>query len=49
MTMIYFMYSYDLFAKFAFYHEKTRHIMIASVIGAIMNIIFNYEFFQTYS
>lgn len=41
---VYFMYSYDLFAKFAFYHEKTRHIMIASVIGAIMNIIFNYVF-----
>ena len=36
----YFMYMYDLFAKFAFYYEKTKFVMIASVTGAILNIIF---------
>lgn len=41
---VFFMYAYDLFAKFAFYYEKTRFIMIASVIGAVLNIILNYIF-----
>ncbi len=39
---VYFMYSYDLFAKFAFYYEKTNFIMIASVVGAALNIVLNY-------
>ena len=39
---VFFMFSYDLFAKFAFYYEKTRFIMIASVLGAVLNIILNY-------
>ena len=39
---VYFMYSYDLFAKFAFYHEKTKFIMEASVAGAALNVILNY-------
>ena len=37
-----FLYSYDLFAKFAFYYEKTTMIMFASIGGAILNIILNY-------
>lgn len=37
-----FIYAYDLFAKFAFYYEQTRLIMLASIIGAILNIILNY-------
>lgn len=41
---VYFMYAYDLFAKFAFYYEKTTFIMIASVAGAVLNIILNYIF-----
>ena len=41
---VYFMFIYDLFAKFAFYYEKTRFIMFASVIGAIVNIALNYIF-----
>lgn len=41
---VYFMYSYDLFAKFAFYYEKTNLIMFASIIGAVLNIILNYIF-----
>lgn len=44
----YFMYSYDLFAKFAFYYEKTNFIMFASVIGAVLNIILNYIFINKF-
>lgn len=40
----YFMFSFDLFAKFAFYYEKTVTIMFASTIGAVLNIILNYIF-----
>jgi len=39
---VFFMYSYDLFAKFAFYYEKTKFIMIASILGAVLNIGLNY-------
>ncbi len=39
---VYFMFSYDLFSKYAFYHEKTKFIMTASVAGAILNIVLNY-------
>ena len=45
---VYFMYAYDMFAKFAFYYEKTKNITIASVIGAILNIILNYTFIQNF-
>lgn len=38
----FFMYCYDLFAKFAFYYEKTKFIMMASVVGAVLNIVLNY-------
>lgn len=38
----FFMYAYDLFAKFAFYYEKTILIMVASVGGALLNIGLNY-------
>lgn len=41
---VFFMYCYDLFAKFAFYKEKTKTIMFVSVIGAFLNIILNYIF-----
>ena len=45
---VYFMYSYDLFAKFAFYYEKTSLIMTASIIGALLNIFFNYIFINLF-
>lgn len=45
---IYFMYSYDLFGKFAFYFEKTNLIMIISVIGAALNILLNYIFIHIF-
>lgn len=43
---VYFMYMYDLLAKFAFYYEKTKFIMTASVIGALLNVILNYIFIK---
>lgn len=43
-----FLYSYDLFAKFAFYYEKTVFVMIISVIGAALNIVLNYIFINLY-
>ena len=42
------MYAYDLFSKFAFYYEKTVVIMIASVTGAILNIVLNYIFINVF-
>ena len=43
-----FLYSYDLFAKFAFYYEKTVFVMIISVLGAGLNILLNYIFVGLY-
>lgn len=45
---VYFMYSYDLFAKFAFYYEKTNLIMIASITGAVINVVLNYIFISMF-
>lgn len=41
---VYFMFAYDLFAKFQFYYEKTWFIMAASIFAAVLNIILNYIF-----
>lgn len=41
---VFFIYIYDLFAKFAFYFEKTKFIMAASAAAAISNLILNYIF-----
>ena len=38
---LFFLFMYDLFAKFAFYYEHTSLIMIASVIGAALNLLLN--------
>ena len=43
-----FMFSYDLFAKFEFYYEKTNLIMIASITGAVLNVMLNYIFIKIY-
>lgn len=45
---VYFIYCYDLFAKFAFYYEKTKLVMLTSIIGAILNIILNYIFINQF-
>ena len=44
----YFMYCYDLFARFEFYFEKTTSITIASIIGAATNIFLNYIFINEF-
>lgn len=41
---VFFMYSYDLFAKFTLYYEKTKFVMVASVLAAALNVILNYIF-----
>ncbi|HIR87463.1 MAG TPA: oligosaccharide flippase family protein [Candidatus Fimimorpha faecalis] len=38
----YFMFLYTFFATFEFYYEKTNYIALASIGGAILNIILNY-------
>ena len=43
-----FMFSYDFFAKFEFYHEKTSFIMFASVFGAALNVGLNFIFIRIY-
>lgn len=43
-----FIFSYDLFAKFEFYYEKSTWIMFASVIGAALNVGMNYVFIRQY-
>ena len=45
---VYFMFAYDLFAKFEFYFEKTKFIMAASIVAAILNIILNYIFIKIF-
>ena len=45
---VFFTFSYHLFACFEFYFEKTRFIMAASVIGAVLNITLNYIFIQIF-
>ncbi len=39
---VYFIFLYSLFATFEFYFEKTHYVAIASVLGAILNLILNY-------
>ncbi|SEQ24330.1 Membrane protein involved in the export of O-antigen and teichoic acid [Lachnospiraceae bacterium RM5] len=45
---IFFIFMYDFFAKFEFYYEKKFFIMIASVIGAVLNIVLNYVFISLF-
>lgn len=45
---VYFMYIYDIFAKFQFYFEKTKFVMIASTVSAVANIILNYIFINIF-
>lgn len=45
---VYFMYLYDLFAKFEFYYEKTKLIATSTVLGAVLNLALNYLFIGKY-
>ncbi|WP_371852190.1 lipopolysaccharide biosynthesis protein [Lactiplantibacillus modestisalitolerans] len=39
---VYFIFVYDLFAKFELFYEKTTLIMVASTVGAVLNVILNF-------
>lgn len=41
---VFFVFSYSLFADFEFYYKKTIFIMMASIAGALLNIVLNYIF-----
>lgn len=41
---VYFMFAYTFFAVFEFYYEKTQYITIATIVGAILNIVLNFIF-----
>ncbi len=43
-----FIFGYDLFAKFAFYYEKTNFVMIVSILSAGLNVVLNYLFINKY-
>ena len=45
---VFFMYLYDWFARFEYYYEKTYYILIASLTGAVLNIILNYFFIPVF-
>lgn len=44
----YFIFMYSLFSRFEFYFERTKFMMIASVLGACANIVLNYIFIPKY-
>ena len=44
----FFMFMYDLFARFEFYFEKRNFIMVASSVAAIVNILLNYIFIRIF-
>ncbi len=41
---VYFMFAYSLFVAFEFYFEKTHYITLATLIGAVANIVLNMIF-----
>lgn len=45
---VYFLFLYPLFSNISFYFEKTKFIMVASCIGAIVNVILNLLFIPIY-
>lgn len=47
-TSVFFMFLYNLFANIEFYFEKTKFVMIASVLGAITNIGLNLLLMPTF-
>lgn len=45
---VFFIFLYNLFGTIEFYYEKNKFIMIASVVGAIVNIVLNAIFIPMY-
>ena len=44
----FFIFMYSVFSRFEFYFEKTRFMMLASVFGAVLNVVLNYIFIPKY-
>lgn len=44
----FFTFMYSLFSRFEFYFEKTQFMMIASMLGASLNLLLNYIFIPIY-
>ena len=42
------MFTYNLFAAFEFYYEKTYYVSIATAVGAGLNIVLNYVFINMF-
>lgn len=45
---VYFLYQYTFFAVVEFYYKKTQFISVATMIGAIVNLITNYIFIKMF-
>ena len=45
---VFFMFLYGFFANIEFYYEKTGIMAVATVIGAVLNIVLNYIFIGIY-
>lgn len=45
---VFFIFMYSLFAAFEFYFERTQLVMVASVLGALINLLLNYIFIPIY-
>lgn len=45
---VFFSYSYSMFAAFELYFEKTKLMSVATMAGAVINIILNYFFINLY-
>lgn len=45
---VYFMFAYTFFAAFEFYYEKTKYITMATMSGAVLNVILNYIFINKF-
>ena len=45
---VFFIFIYDLFSTVEFYYEKTKFVMIASLIAALLNIVLNYIFINLF-
>lgn len=45
---VYFIFCYNIFAAFEFYFEQNEKIMLASVFGAVLNVILNVVFIKMY-
>ena len=45
---IYYTYCYNLYCNIEFYYNRTKYVMIASTIGAILNIVLNLIFIRMF-